>query len=394
MSHEAHVKYRLTISDQLLAPKLFYFCWYAAAAAIVPFIGLYYRAIGLNLAQIGLLASLSGLLLLVSAPVWGLLADVFRLHRVLLPLAVAGTLVPMLLISQLTSFAALLVPVTLLSLFSAPVVALADSATLTLLGADRERYGAQRFWGAVGWGLSTLGFGWTIERLGVRVIFAGYGGLALLSVAAALALPQPALLQVDLRKAIGALARDMRLGRLLGCVLLIGCCSAVITNFLTLYLQDLGASGTQMGLAYALASLSELPVMALSPLVLRRWGAQRLLASAGILYALRMAIYIAAPTPGWAVAAQLLHGLCFASLWIAGVVEVQRLAPAGLAVTAQSLFGMAVVGVASALASAVGGSIYQTLGAANLFRLGGGAALLGALGLLAGHYLSPNPKGS
>jgi PPP family 3-phenylpropionic acid transporter len=378
----------MTISHRLLAPKLFYFSWFAAVAALVPFIGLYYRAIDLSLTQIGLLASLPGLILLVSAPIWGLLADAFRLHRVLLPLAVAGTLVPVLLIGRLTNYAALLVLVAVQSLFTAPVVALADSATLTLLGADRERYGAQRFWGAVGWGLSTIVFGWLIERFGERVIFAGYAGLSLLTVAAALALPRSELPQVDLRKAVGALARDTRLAGLLGCALLIGCCSAVITNFLTLYLQDLGASGEQIGLAYTLASLSELPVMALSPLVLRRWGARRLLASAGLLYALRMAIYIALPTPGWALAAQLLHGLCFASLWTAGVVEVQRLAPAGLGATAQGLFGMAVFGVASALASAVGGGIYQALGAANLFGFGGVAALLGALGLVAGRYLS------
>jgi MFS transporter, PPP family, 3-phenylpropionic acid transporter len=172
-------------------------------------------------------------------------------------------------------------------------------------------------------------------------------------------------------------------------VFLIGCCGAVINSFLSLFLSDLGASGAQIGLAYTIASLSELPVMVLSPLVLRRWGARPLLLVAGLLYALRMALYIAAPSVGWALATQALHGLCFGALWTAGVVEAQRLAPPGLESTAQSLFGLAVFGLASALASALGGPIYRDYGAATLFGLVAVAALIGALGLLAGWLARP-----
>ncbi len=139
-----------------------------------------------------------------------------------------------------------------------------------------------------------------------------------------------------------------------------------------------------IGLAQALGSVSELPVMALSPLLLRRWSAPQLLAGSGLLFAFRSGIYVLAPAPGWALAAQALHGLCFSLLWTAGVVEAQRLAPRGLETTAQSLFGTTVFGVASALASAGGGVLYREVGYAALFAAGGAAALLGAAGLLIG----------
>jgi PPP family 3-phenylpropionic acid transporter len=371
-------------SHRLLVPKLVYFGWFAAIGAYMPFISLYYRQAGLDLAQIGLLIALAGAVQLAAAPLWGLLADALRLQRALLPIAVVGSALPALLLTAAGGFQSLFVLALVQAFFMAPVVALADSATMALLGEQRERYGTQRVWGGVGWSFSTLLFGWLSQGLGYGAAFAGYAALAALTACAALALPRPELAPVDLRGAGLALVRDRRWASFLGCVLLIGCCGAVINSFLSLFLSDLGASATQIGLAYTIASLSELPVMALSPLIIRRWGSRPLLMVAGLLYALRMGLYIVAPGVGWALATQALHGLCFGALWTAGVVEAQRLAPRGLEATAQSLFGMAVFGVASALASAVGGQVYRDFGAAILFGVVGVASLLGALGLLPG----------
>lgn len=369
---------------RLFVAKLVYFGWFAAIGAYVPFISLYYRQVGLDLAQIGVLIAVTGAVQLLAAPLWGLLADALRLRRALLPLAVLGSIPPALLLIVASSFEALFAIAVVQSLFMAPVVALADSATMALLGERRDRYGTQRVWGGVGWSLSTLAFGWLSQHLGYGAAFAGYGALCALTACAALALPRPALAAVNLRDAFRALVRDRRWASFLGCVLLIGCCGAVVNSFLSLFLSDLGASDTQIGFAYTIASLSELPVMALSPLLLRRWGSRPLLLLAGMLYALRMGLYIAAPAVGWALATQLLHGLCFGALWTAGVVEAQRLAPPGLEATAQSLFGMAVFGVAATLASAIGGQIYRDFGVLALFGIAGALAFLGALGLMPG----------
>ena len=40
---------------KLLAPKLFYFYWFVALGVYSPFVVLYYRRVGLDEAQIGLL---------------------------------------------------------------------------------------------------------------------------------------------------------------------------------------------------------------------------------------------------------------------------------------------------------------------------------------------------
>jgi PPP family 3-phenylpropionic acid transporter len=368
----------------LLAPKLFYFAWFAALGAFSPFVVLYYRNVGLDEAQIGQLSAVTGLLMIVAAPLWGVLADALRLRRVLLPMAVLGTLLPVLLIGQSSAPLVIMALVGVMALFSAPVGPLSDSATLALLGERSSRYGAQRVWGAVGWMLSTLVFGWLLGRYGLWLAFPSYAALGALAALVAWLLPATQLPQVDLRPALAAIVRNRRWGFFLGSVLLIGFCNTATHSFLSLYLQDLGANDQQIGLAVSVGSLSELPVMVLAPLVLRRWGSRPLMLLAGALYAVRIALLALAPSYGWALAAQLLHGPCFAALWTGGVEEARRLAPRGLESTAQSLFGTMFFGIATAISSAIGGVLYRDYGYTALFTFCATAALIGTCGLLFG----------
>ena len=88
----------------LLPPKAFYFLYYAAAAALIPFLALYYAELGLSGSQIGLLSGILPLITLVSAPLWGTLADAARQHRRLLALAIGGALASALILSATTTF--------------------------------------------------------------------------------------------------------------------------------------------------------------------------------------------------------------------------------------------------------------------------------------------------
>src|SRR5262245_5068350 len=134
----------------LWASKLFYLSWYTALGVYSPFITLYYRQRGFEFSQIGMLLALPGLMRIMAGPVWGLVADLLRLHRMLLPLAIFATLVPAALIGRSDTFFPILALAVLYGLFTVPVTPLADSATMALLGEHRERYGAQRAWGAIG----------------------------------------------------------------------------------------------------------------------------------------------------------------------------------------------------------------------------------------------------
>ncbi len=53
-----------------------------------------------------------------------------------------------------------------------PYISLVDSSVLSMLGKERrDLYGAQRLWGAVGWGISAVGAGYAIQLWGISWMF-------------------------------------------------------------------------------------------------------------------------------------------------------------------------------------------------------------------------------
>lgn len=360
--------------------KFFYFCFYGALGAYFPFLQLYYRDIGLDVAQIGLLATVGGLIGLLAGPLWTLIADAFRLQRVMLPLCFALNLGLLFLIGQTPSFGGLVLVVGLNAFLSAPVGPLADSGVVLALGERRELYGAQRLWGSVSWAVSTVVAGALVTQFGVWVIFPIVVGLGVPAVIMSARLPRAPLIQPDLRAGARQLLRDRGWLLFILSAFLLGCCLVAATGYATSFIRDIGGTGEVVGAAFAIGALAEIPVMGLTARIIRRFGARRVLLVACLLYAL-CAIVQSVLTDPWAVAAsQVLRGVSYGLFWTAGVLEAQALAPRGMNATAQSLFGAATTSLPNLAFTTPAGLIYRDFGHAWLFRIG---ALLG-LGAAAG----------
>src|SRR5947208_15350526 len=97
---------RVTLSiPALFYAKAFYFWYFAALGGYLYFLSLYYRQIGLDERQIGLVIGLPPLMTLLSAPLWGQLRDRLGRGRWLLPGACLATLPAVFLISLAHNFA-------------------------------------------------------------------------------------------------------------------------------------------------------------------------------------------------------------------------------------------------------------------------------------------------
>ena len=156
---------------QLFYAKAFYFSYFAALGGYMFFLTLYFKQIGLDDRQIGLVVGLPPLMTLISAPLWGQLRDRLGGGRWLLPLVCLATIPLVYLISQTRSFA-LIIPLTLAyAFFQAPIAPLGDHLTLTMLGEQRHLYGQQRIWGAIGFGASAWAAGALSQRFGLSWIF-------------------------------------------------------------------------------------------------------------------------------------------------------------------------------------------------------------------------------
>lgn len=367
----------------------YYLLFFAALGACWPYFNLFFQSVGMSNQQIAALATLSTLTTLVASPSWSLVADQLHLRRRLLPLLMAGSIPPLLLIRGAGTFEVLALLLILWTLMNAPVSPLADSAILDMLGEAREHYGTLRLWGAVGFGLSAWAAGIAAERFGLPVVFLLFGSLMAVAALIAARLPIPTIVPVEpFFVSIQRLSRDRLWMGFLGAVILVGIGYAMVDNFLLIHLKALGAGESLFGLMVAAAGVGEIPVFFFSGSMIRRLMPRGVLLIAFLVFALRALLYSVLPDPTWAVGVHLLHGLSFSAMLAAGVIYVSRIAPPGLSASAQAAFGVAFMAVGRALGALLGAALYDSIGAVLMFRTAAGVALLGAIlfGLVAWRF--------
>lgn len=66
-----------TVDQELLTVKTFYFFFYSAFGSLFPLMGVYFKQMGMNAGQCGLLIGLRPFIEFFSAPFWGSWADRF-----------------------------------------------------------------------------------------------------------------------------------------------------------------------------------------------------------------------------------------------------------------------------------------------------------------------------
>ncbi len=359
--------------------RIFYFLFFAGVASLVPFLVVFYERLGLTGGQIGVLSALLPIATIVVGPAWGALADGLGRHRAVAVVTLVGGTVTGVLVSVGNDFATLLPFVAGLAVFAAPIVPLTDTAVLAGLGSERERYGRLRLWGAVGFGAASLVAGFAVDRFGLSWSFTSFAVLMVLALLVSLRLSWEAVRRddgVDVGtppyrssrlsfRGLVAGMRDFATARwaaLLIAALIGGAALAPTTTFLYLYLAERGAATGTIGIALAVATISEIPVMFWASRWLLRWRPRTLLLTALGVFALRAALYAALDSTAGLVAAQLLHGPSFALLIVAGVARADRLAIPGRRATGQSLYTASVMGVGSAVGALGGGALYSAVG--------------------------------
>jgi PPP family 3-phenylpropionic acid transporter len=347
----------------------FYFMYYAAAAALVPFLVVYYQDLGLTGTQIGFLASIPPLVSLFSAPFWGVLADLTQRHKLSLLIAMSGAILLALALSAFTAFAWLIPVVIMFAFFSSPVMPLVDSATMNLLDGQKKRYGRIRLWGAVGWGIAAPVVGWLIEAGSIAWAFRSYAVIMALGLLITLRIPAGGRIRGTFREGAQTLLTKPRWLVFLVVAFSGGMALSMISNFLFIFLRSLKADEFLLGLTLTAATLSELPVLYFSERLLRRWNVRQLMKVAMLFLAIRALAYSLIKTPWLALPIQLLHGPTFSLMWFSGVSFADEIAPDGLGATAQGLFSGVMLGIGSGAGAFLGGLLYDHIGIVSMFRV-------------------------
>lgn len=358
-------------------PFAFNVLYFAGFAALGPFIVLYYQQLGFSGAQISLLAGLPPLLTLFFSPFWTNLADATRRHKLIMSLELAVVILVMATFPLLHTFAVVMSLVLLFNIVVAPISSFADSATISMLGEEKDFYGRIRLGGTIGWGLTAPIAGALIKQYGLNMAFWSCAALMALALLASqgFSFSKPA--ETKSRGNIRDLLVSRRWVVFLALAFLGGIAFASTMSYFSPYMKELGGNEFHVGIALTVSTLTELPVFFFGDRLLKYFKSYGLLIFALIITGLRSLLFAAVGTPILAILAQVLNGLTFPAMWVAGVSYADENAPEGLKSTAQGLFGAMTFGFGSAVGGFMGGFLLESIGGRAMFLVYGVVVLMG-----------------
>lgn len=353
------------------------FFYFTTVGTLMPFIPLLFHHRGLSASQIGFLMALGPLVsLLVQSP-WGVLSDRLQTVKKIIMLQMVATLLLSLLLFNIESFYRLIPVVFVFFAFFLPTFPLLDCLILSRIKETGESFGSYRLWGSLGFATAALSVGALLTVIGIERV--GYIYQALLVFSILLAIPvadaQPAGKSFN-TQGLRELFGNKQIISVLILMALINAANRANDTFMGIHIENLGGSAATVGWAWTVAPLSEVPVFALFGFLLMRLREEALLALGAVFYALRWLLFALATVPEHIVIIQLLHGLSFGLIYMAGVSYINKVVTPGLRASGQGMLATFFSGLAGITGSLLGGFIMDLYGPVFLY---GGSSLLALL---------------
>ncbi|GIX21453.1 MAG: MFS transporter [Gammaproteobacteria bacterium] len=352
----------------------FYFFYFAALGALLPYWGPYLAARGFDGPEIGLLLGVLAATKVFAPYLWGRLADANGRRLALVRLASWATGGCFLLVPWVQGTAAMALVTAAFGFFWNAALPQVEAATLSLLGRRAPHYGRIRVWGTLGFIAAVWGVGPLLDRHGMHalptVVLALFAGMAL----AASAVPDAGEVPGRVRpRPLGPVLRRRAVQALLAAAFLMQLSFGAYYGFFSLHAQAQGLSHSLVGLLWALGAVAEVGVFLVAPRLLAAWPARRWLVLCFAVTVLRWTVIAALP-PVWWWWVQPLHALGFGLFHAVMIGAVHRLFPPGCQGRGQALYSATSFGAGGALGA---------YGAGWLWAAGGGAAAFGAAAVLA-----------
>lgn len=370
----------------LLLVRLYFFTWIGAGGFLLPFLAIFYRRQGLSGLEIGLIGTVQAVAALLAAPVWGRWNDRFNRPRQLMQIGLTATAIIMLIVGRQDAFVFIAVLVGLDALLTAGLEPLSTNLAHNIAERAGAGYGSIRLWGSLGWTVVAATGGRIIQSLGIYVAFIGYAVGMVLSAVTLRFLPRedvgpddgarPAIIPANIGEVLNIIRHSPRLMSLavgLGFYWLL---TSGLYQFESIYLDELGASETLIGLANAINAAVELPAMLWADRMLRRRTPGWLLRASFLLVALRALTIMVFPTVPVIMAMRVVIGLHF-SLYSVGLVGyITAHTGRGYRVTTLALITITLRSLVVMVGNPISGLVYDLAGAYWLYALG----VLGGLG--------------
>ena len=185
--------------------------------------------------------------------------------------------------------------------------------------------------------------------------------------------------QVSTRQVFAFIGRDRALMGLALALSVLWVTRSGIYQFQAIYLDQLGAGESLIGLASTLGALVELPGMLWADHLIRRFGSHRVLGAMFLIYIVMFGIVALFPTIPAILLSAALGGITFSFYSVGIVVFLSERAPLGQTATILAIFTSTLRGLISMAAGPLAGMIFDWVGAYWLYVIAIGGSLLGGI---------------
>lgn len=354
-----------------MAFKFYNFIFYITMAAFGYF-NIYFRDIGLDSFQIGLVNALPRIFALLLMPTWGVLTDYFQENKKVLFITMSGTLITVLIFPFASSLKALMVIMFLYTLFQNPILPLSDSLLLDYLGDKGSLYGKFRLWGSLGYMITVSLLGYFLENTASVNLFYVYAFILIISIFLLKFLPKSkrdikVINLVDFKKVF----RKKRLIYFLLFIFVLQTSMNANYTYFPLYILDHGDREFLLGIAMTISSASEILAFLFSDKIIKRYRFSKIIFLISISFMFRWFALSFFPVTPIILISQLLHSITFGLFFAVGVDYVNRLSGEKFRATGQNIYSAVYMGLSAISGSLLGGWIYQLFGGEMMYLLWG-----------------------
>lgn len=324
--------------------QLLYFLLYAAIASWSSYFYVFLEnERGMTGMQIGILAAVQQTNNLIFLPLWGMISDRFGKRKVfLLLLGISVFLLYGFMVHG--GFVFYLLFIVLFSALHNPIGALIDSLAIHKAKEPivDTSYGKMRLWASIGWAVASVTTGFVIKYTSIHIIFPIASTiLAITWVISFIGLNKKRDPKNDVKPSFVTLKtflfENKKLLFFFIFIMLYYIFNSPTLTFINLYYNEIGASNLQIGIAFAVQSVCELPFMFFGLAIIKRFGIHKVILFTMFVAAIRMVLYGFTSDPWVAILIGCTHGITLGLFLVTAIEFTHRIVPASHNSTGQTL---------------------------------------------------------
>jgi len=372
MNYDNKIFYKYLLATQ-------YFLYFGVLGIFLPYFNLYCYDIGFSGFQIGFLSAVRSGLTILFPLIWGYWADRLNARRkIYISCSFISTAI-WIFFCFTVNYWIILAASVIYGIFYSPLISFLEAITMELLGKEKKNYGQIRAAGSVSFIICAVILGKIIDIFSIKIILVLILFGSFLQALISFFIPK-----YSYHKAVSVKSRFNSFFNKKVNVFLISGFLMLLSHgtyycFFSIHLDKLGYSKLFIAIAWALGSISEIPVMLFSKKIFKHFSLENVIFFSFMIAALRWFILFFTSSTLLILTSQILHAITYGAFNIASILYIDSLSSCENKTFGQAANNAATYGLGMMIGFFFSGFFYESAGSFNLFLASGIVALIGGM---------------